>query len=255
MDLGFHGKIVVITGAAAGIGSAVAELFAQEGAKVMIADLDSNRGKEIEKKIQNHSGYAEFYLVNITQEEEVQKMIHSIIASHHRIDILINNAGLYAHGDALSFNEEIWEKIVSVNIKGVLWCIKQVGLQMVKQKRGVIVNVASEAGLVGIANQIVYNLTKAAVISITQSCAIDLIPYGIRTNCICPGTTLTPLVEASLAQASDPFSAREKLENSRPIQRLGKPEEIAAAILTLSSEVIGYAHGTIMNVDGGYTIW
>ncbi len=246
MDLGFHGKIVVITGAAAGIGSAAAELFAQEGAKVMIADLDSNRGKEIEKKIQDHSGYAEFHLVNITREEEVQKMIHSIIASHHRIDILVNNAGLYAHGDALSFNEEIWEKIVSVNIKGVLWCIKQVGLQMVKQKRGVIVNVASEAGLVGIAT---------AVISITQSCAIDLIPYGIRTNCICPGTTLTSLVEASLAQASDPFSTREKLENSRPIQRLGKPEEIAAAILTLSSEVIGYAHGTIMNVDGGYTIW
>ncbi|QPM68663.1 SDR family NAD(P)-dependent oxidoreductase [Atribacter laminatus] len=255
MDFGFREKIIIITGAAAGIGSATAELFAHEGAKVMIADLDSNRGKEIEKKIQNHSGYAEFHPVNITREEEVQKMVHSIITLHHQIDVLVNNAGLYAHGDALSFNEEIWEKIVSVNIKGVLWCIKHVGLQMIKQNRGVIVNVASEAGLVGIANQIVYNLTKAAVISITQSCAIDLIPYGIRTNCICPGTTLTPLVEESLVQSSDPLSVRQKLENSRPIQRLGKPEEIATAILALSSEVIGYAHGTIMNVDGGYTIW
>lgn len=255
MDLGFQGKIVIITGGAAGIGSATAELFAKEGAKVIIADIDFIKGKEIEGKIRNRSGNAEFYSVNITKEEEVQRMVSTITASHHQIDVLVNNAGLYAQGDALSFNEEIWEKIANVNIKGVLWCIKQVGLQMAKQKKGVIVNVASEAGLVGIANQIIYNLTKAAVISITQSCAIDLIPYGIRTNCICPGTTLTPLVEASLAQASNPVLARQKLENSRPIQRLGKPEEIAAAILSLSSEAIGYANGTIMNVDGGYTIW
>ena len=124
---------------------------------------------------------------------------------------------------------------------------------MIKAGAGVVVNVASEAGLVGIKGQVVYNVSKGGMIALTRSCAVDYASRGVRVNCVCPGTTVTPLVEEAVNRAPDPIAARRALEEVRPLNRLGTPEEIAAAILYLSGNEAGYATGAILSVDGGYT--
>ncbi len=255
MDVGMKEKVVLITGASAGIGAETAVCFAREGARVILGDVDRERGKEVLTRITEMGGQGEFLPMNVAMEEEVQTGIRSIVDTFGRLDILVNNAGIYRKGDVLSYSEEDFQQIVAVNVRGVLLCTKYAALEMKKNHYGVIVNVASEAGLVGIKGQVIYNLSKAAVISITQSCAVDLAPYGIRVNCVCPGTTFTPLVEQALTKESDPVSTKRTLEESRPLRRLGTPREIAAAILFLASDAIAYATGAILSVDGGYTAW
>lgn len=255
MDLGFSGKVAIVTGGGAGIGEATVRLFAQEGAYTVIAEADSQRGKSLEEELKKQGFIAEFIEVDVSQKDSVERMVEKVVTQFGKVDILVNNAGVYAKGDALAFAEKDFQKLVDVNIKGVILCTQSVGRHMVEQKSGVIVNVASEAGIVAIANQMIYNLTKAAVISITKSCAVDFASYGVRVNCVCPGTTYTPLVEEALRREKDPASVRRSLEESRPLKRLGKPEEIAAAILFLASPLIGYATGAVLSVDGGYTVW
>ncbi|WP_369018957.1 glucose 1-dehydrogenase [Thermatribacter velox] len=255
MELGFVGKVVVVTGAGAGIGAETARKFSEEGAKVIVADVDPVRGERVVKEIREKNGDALFVETDVSSLESVNNLFNEVVSHFGKVDILVNNAGIYAKGDILSFEEETYQKIMSVNVKGVLLCSKRAAEEMVKHKNGVIVNVASEAGLVAIANQMLYNLTKAAVISITKSCAVDLAPYGVRVNCVCPGTTYTPLVENALSKEQDPVAVRKKLEESRPLNRLGDPTEIATAILFLASPKMGYATGAVLSVDGGYTVW
>ncbi len=140
-----------------------------------------------------------------------------------------------------------------INVTGAFLCSKYAAPIMIAQKRGVIVNVASEAGLVGIKGQVAYNVSKGAMIALTRSCAVDLAEYGIRVNSVCPGTTATPLVEAAVNRAPDPAAARRHLEQIRPANRLGTPQEIASAILYLASDEAAYATGAILSIDGGYT--
>jgi NAD(P)-dependent dehydrogenase (short-subunit alcohol dehydrogenase family) len=165
----------------------------------------------------------------------------------------VNNAGIYYQADAVSTPESAWNQVMAVNLTGAFLCIKHAVPAMQRGKGGAIVNVASEAGLVGIRNQVAYNVSKGGLIALTRSCAVDLASAGIRVNCVCPGTTDTPLVEAALASAKDPRATRRALEETRPANRLGKPEEIASAILYLAGESAGYATGAILSVDGGYT--
>lgn len=255
MDLKLEDKVAIITGASLGIGAETALLFAQEGACVVLVDLDEVNGKVVLEKITSSGGSATFLKIDVASEGEVKCGIHSIMEKFGRIDILVNNAGIYRKGDVLSFSEDDFSRVISVNVKGVLLCSKYAALAMKERNYGVIVNVASEAGIVGIKNQVIYNLSKAAVISITKSCAVDLAPYGIRVNCVCPGTTFTPLVEKALSRESDPVAVRRELERSRPLNRLGTPSEIASAILFLASDTVSYATGAVLSVDGGYTAW
>lgn len=255
MDLKLKDKVAIITGASLGIGAETALLFAQEGACVVLVDLDEVNGKVVLEKITSSGGSATFLKIDVASEGEVKSGIHSIMEKFGRIDILVNNAGIYRKGDVLSFSEDDFSRVISVNVKGVLLCSKYAALVMKERNYGVIVNVASEAGIVGIKNQVIYNLSKAAVISITKSCAVDLAPYGIRVNCVCPGTTFTPLVEQALSRESDPTGVRRELERSRPLNRLGTPSEIASAILFLASDTVSYATGAVLSVDGGYTAW
>ncbi|MFY9303589.1 MAG: SDR family oxidoreductase [Atribacterales bacterium] len=255
MDLGFKDKVVIVTGGASGIGEATCRLFAQEGAKVALFDIDDIQGGKVAREIREAEGKCEAIKVDVTSEKDVQKAVNIVEEKMGAPHILVNNAGLYRKGDVLSFTNDDLEKLIGVNIQGVLFCSKYAAEKMKDKNYGVIVNVASEAGIVAIANQIIYNLTKAAVISITKSCAVDLASHGIRVNCVCPGTTFTPLVAESLKGESDPERTRRALEESRPLRRLGKPEEIASAILFLSSDAAGYATGAVLSVDGGYTVW
>jgi NAD(P)-dependent dehydrogenase (short-subunit alcohol dehydrogenase family) len=245
-------RVVAITGAGRGIGRATAIAFAAAGAKVAVIDLDYDDADHTAKKIVHTGGKALAQSADVSQEIQVKKTIAAIVEKWGRLDILVNNAGIYRQGDALNTSIDDWNAVLAVNLTGAFLCSRESVSLMLKNGYGTIVNVASEAGLVGIKSQLAYNVSKAALIGLTRSMAVDHAPY-IRVNCVCPGTTDTPLVAKALREAADPALMRRNLENSRPLDRLGKPEEIACAILLLASDSMGYATGAVLSVDGGYT--
>ncbi|MGE5604369.1 MAG: SDR family NAD(P)-dependent oxidoreductase [Bacteroidota bacterium] len=251
----FSQKVAVITGAGSGIGQQAAVAFANEGATVIVVDLSRENADETVRKIHALNGAAESKVLDISKEADVKRMVSETVAKHGSVDILVNNCGIYFKGTVLDTAVTEWEKIMAVNLTGAFLCTKYCAEQMVSQGKGNIINVASEAGIVGIAGQVAYNVSKAALISLTKSTAVDLARYHIRVNAISPGTTETALVKASLAKEKDPAAARKALEDCRPVKRLGKPEEIAAGILFLASEESGYATGSNLVMDGGYTAW
>ncbi len=249
----FEGKVAIITGASSGIGRSAAVAFAREGAVVAVADTDRAAGEQVAKEIGQGGGKAEAFGTDVSREKDVQALIDAVLSKWGRLDILVNNAGIYHQADAVETPETVWNRVIAVNLTGAFLCIKHAVPAMARGKGGAIVNVASEAGLVGIRNQVAYNVSKGGMISLTKSCAVDFAPRGIRVNCVCPGTTDTPLVKTAIGRAPDPRAARRALEQVRPADRLGTPEEIASAILFLASDSAGYATGAVLSVDGGYT--
>jgi NAD(P)-dependent dehydrogenase (short-subunit alcohol dehydrogenase family) len=247
------GKVAIITGAGAGIGLATALLFAKEGAKVVVADCDPEKGAEAVSLIREKGGEAIFIQVDVSKADNVKDMVKTTVERYGKLDILVDNAGIYAQADVVEATEEEWDRILNVNLKGVFLCSKYSIPEMIKGGGGSIVNIGSEAGIVGIKNQVAYNVSKSGVIALTKSMAIDFAAHNIRVNCVCPGTTETPLVKAALERAPDPVAARRAVEESRPANRLGRPEEIAAGILYLASDESPYATGAILSIDGGYT--
>lgn len=249
----FQSAVVVVTGAAVGIGQAALMAFAREGARVVLVDRDRERGQALVNDLQRDGYEALAVGADVSDENDVQAMIRQVVDRWDRLDVLVNNAGVYMQGDVTQTSLEDWERILRINVTGAFLCSKYAAPVMIAQKRGVIVNVASEAGLVGIQGQVAYNVSKGAMIALTRSCAVDLAEHGIRVNSVCPGTTATPLVEAAVNRADDPAAARRHLEQIRPANRLGTPEEIASAILYLASDEAAYATGAILSIDGGYT--
>ena len=249
----FQGKVAIVTGASSGIGRAAALAFAREGAAVAIADMDKAEGEQVAKEIRQCGVTAEAFGTDVSRETEVQALVDAVLGRWGRLDVLVNNAGIYYQADAATTPESVWSRVIAVNLTGAFLCIKHAVPAMIGGKGGAIVNVASEAGLVGIRNQVAYNVSKGGLISLTQSCAVDFASKGIRVNCVCPGTTDTPLVQTAIGRAPDPRAARRALEEVRPAKRLGTPEEIASAVLFLAGESAGYATGAVLSVDGGYT--
>lgn len=250
--MGVQGKVAVITGAGSGIGRAAAILFAREGARVVVVDVDEEAGKATVAAIHGSGGTATLVVADVANGEDVRRMVDEVLAAYGRLDILVNNAGIYRQGDVLQTSEEDWGRMLAVNLTGPFLCAKHCIPAMQRGGGGVIVNVASEAGLVGIKGQVAYNVAKAGLIGLTRSLAVDGAPT-IRANCICPGTSDTPLVAAAVRREADPAAARRALEAARPLNRLGRPEEIAFGILCLASDELAYATGAVLAVDGGYT--
>ncbi|MFW6410305.1 MAG: SDR family NAD(P)-dependent oxidoreductase [Halanaerobiales bacterium] len=250
MKLDFNGKVAVVTGAARGIGRAAAEAFAESGAKVIVGDIDEVKGKEVAAGI---NGEAKFVKLDVSDSESVQNMVEKARELYGTIDILVNNAGIFYTEDVVDTPEEEWDKLMGVNLRGAYLCSHYVVPEMQKQGSGVVINIASEAGLVGIGGQVAYNVSKAGMISMTKSMAVDHAEDGIRVNAVCPGTSETPLFLNALDEADNPEELRNKYEQIRPLNRLGEPREIAAAILAMASEELGYATGSVLSIDGGYT--
>lgn len=247
--LDFTGKVVAVTGGTKGIGKTATEAFTHRGAKVAVIAIDDEGRADMDTL----PGEVLFINADVSKEEEVKLMPAQIKDKLGPVDILVNNAGIYKKGDVLTTDYQDWLRILDVNLNGVFLVTKYLIGHMIERQQGVIVNVASEAGIDAIANQVAYNVSKAAVIALTKSLAVDLAKYNIRANAVCPGTTMTPLVEESLKQAPDPAEAKRELESCRPLNRLGTPQEIANAILVMASQDLGYATGAVLAIDGGYT--
>lgn len=252
--MSFKDKVVIVTGSGAGIGKAAAIEYAKQGAKVVVGTLNEIRGNQVVDIINsNTEGEGLFVQLDVTEEKSVRNLVQTTIKKFSKIDILVNNAGVHKTGDVVEVSIGDWDDIMNVNLKGAFLCSKYTVPFMLENKNGVIINVSSEAGLVGINNQVAYNVSKAGMLSLTKSMAVDYASREIRVNAVCPGTTDTPLVQNVLSNSPNPFKKRSELEQTRPLNRLGRPEEIAKAIVMLSSEELGYATGSILTIDGGLT--
>jgi NAD(P)-dependent dehydrogenase (short-subunit alcohol dehydrogenase family) len=245
----FEGKVALVTGAGSGIGRATALSFANEGAKVVIDDINVDGGEETLRMINSAGGEAIFVEANISKAAEVEALVRKAIEAYGRLDCAYNNAGV---GEPLKrihkTTEENWDRVMATNLKGVYLCMKYEIPHMLKQGKGAIVNTSSLAGLKGLSGQAAYVASKHGVVGLTKSAAIEYATLGIRINCICPGVINTPLIAPNM---KDRPHVEKGYIDMEPIGRLGKPEEIASAVLWLCSDEASFAIGSIFSVDGG----
>jgi len=245
----FEGKVALITGGGSGIGRATAIGFASEGAKVVIDDINSEGGEETLRMIKSAGGEAIFFKADISKAAEVEALLQKTIETYGRLDCAFNNAGV---GEPLKrmgkTSEDNWDRVMATNLKGVYLCMKYEIPHMYKQRKGAIVNTASMAGLKGLAGQAAYVASKHGVVGLTKSAAIEYATTGIRINAVCPGVINTPLIARGLKDR--PYLEKSYVQ-MEPIGRLGKPEEIAAAVLWLCSDEASFVVGSVFPVDGG----
>lgn len=251
--MNFKDKVVLITGAGAGIGRTTAIMFAERGAKVVVVDR-SQKGLDTVDTIKKAGSEAIFVQGDISYASDAENMVREAVKTFGRLDILVNNAGIVLGGRIDDTTEEDFDKTMSVNVKGTFLVSKYAVLEMKKTGGGVIVNVGSIAGLKGITNRCAYSASKGAVISLTRAMAIDLIKDNIRVNCVCPGTTYTQGLAERINAAPDPNAMLAEFVSRQPIGRLGKEEEIAFAILFACCDEAAYMNGSIITIDGGATI-
>jgi len=246
-------KVCIVTGGASGIGLATCDVFAREGAKVVIADRDLAAADKAVAALVQKGGKAIAVQCDVSNAESVAAMIQATVAAHGRLDVIVNNAGYGIAGSLSETSDEDWEALMGVNVRGVFLCCKHAIKQMQKNGGGTIVNVASVVAAVGIRNRAAYVASKGAVAAMTRSIALDYVANNIRCNAIAPGTIDTPYYTELLAKAADPVAIRQGLEARQPMGRLGTPEEIANGILFLASDESSFATGSILTIDGGMT--
>ncbi len=245
------GRAVVITGAASGMGRATALLFAREGARLLLADIDAAGGEDVVATIAAQGGTALFRQVDVSRAAEVEGMIRAAHAAFGRLDVLFNNAGIAGESSWLAdCTEENWDRVLAVNLKGVFLGMKYALPLMVTQQSGSIINTASVAGMVGWRAAAAYSAAKAGVINLTRTAALEYARYNIRVNAICPGVIHTPLLERV---HGGNVEGNERLLAMQPMPRLGRPEDVAFMALFLASDESTYVTGAALPVDGGYT--
>jgi NAD(P)-dependent dehydrogenase (short-subunit alcohol dehydrogenase family) len=245
-------KVTLITGAASGIGKSTALLFAQEGAAVIVNDLDEMKGKETVREINEAGGNARFIQADVTHPESVKSMVEKTIAEFGRIDVLFNNAGISGIGALHEIEPEAWDRIMSINVKGVYLPSKYVVPYMMECKSGSIINMSSCVAEIGLARRASYAATKGAVLALTKSMQVDYASYNIRVNALLPGTIFTPFVENYLSTSyDDPTAAIEAIKQRQLSGELGKSEDVAQAALFLASDESKFMMGSPLYIDGG----
>jgi len=237
--------VALVTGAAQGIGRAIALLLARNGADIVVSDINLEKAEETAKEIRAIGPKATAVKVDVSNLSEVERMVEAIIEKLAKIDILVNNAGITRDKLILRMTEEDWDAVLGVNLKGTFNCTKTVIRHMAKQRSGKIVNIASVVGEMGNAGQANYSASKAGVIGLTKTIAREYAQRGINVNAIAPGYIETPMTDAL------PEKAKEELKKLIPMERLGKPEDVAEAVLFLVCEESSYITGQVLNVNGG----
>ena len=247
-----EGKVALVTGGSSGIGRATALVFAREGAKLVVADMDEDGGQQTVHGITEQGGEAVFVRADVTVATEAEAMISQAVAAYGRLDCAYNNAGVtqrdYPPTDEYPLDD--WHRVLAVNLTGVWLCLKYELAQMRKQGSGAIVNTASIAGLVGIAGRSAYVASKHGVVGITKTAALEYASQGIRVNAVCPGYVRTPMVDYVIRHQGPELEAQ--IVAREPVGRLGRPEEIAETVVWLCSDAASFITGHAMAADGGF---
>lgn len=244
-EMALAGKVAVVTGAAQGIGRAIAEALAEDGADIVVADLDPGRSQETVTAIQKLGRRALTVKVNVAEWNDVKAMAEQVIREWGKIDILVNNAGITRDGLLMRMKEEDWNLVLQVNLNGTFHCTKAVLLPMTKQRYGRIVNIASIVGVMGNAGQANYAASKAAVIGFTKTVAREYASRAVTVNAVAPGFIDTAMTQGLSAEVKD------TLQKQIPLGRLGQPSDIAAAVRFLASDEAAYITGHVLHVNGG----
>ena len=247
-------KVAIVTGAASGIGEAIAKTFAAAGAFVYIADNDAKNGKRVADEIVNSNQNAFFLELNLADGSSCSSVAETVHEEWERLDILVNNAGIGHVGTILETDSEDLDRLFSVNVRGMFELTKAFIPRMIERNYGVILNVASIGGVVAIKERLAYCTTKFAVVGFTKCLALDHAKQGIRANAICPGRVETAFVKDRLAQYPNAHRAYEEMAATQAVGRMGTPDEIAAAALYLASDEAAFVTGTAFEIDGGFAV-
>ncbi len=244
------GKVALITGAGSGIGRASALVFAREGAKVALADIVVEGGEETVRMVKEAGGEAFFIKADVSNAAEVEAMVNTVVDTYGRIDCAYNNAGIEGQlASTDEYAEDMFDKVIGINLTGVWLCMKYELPHMLKQGSGAIVNTASGAGLIGVAGMSAYVASKHGVVGLTKTAALEYAKSGIRVNAVCPGLIQTPMVERI---TNGHPQLGEALVAAEPIGRTGRPEEIAESVVWMCSDAASFVTGHAMSVDGGF---
>jgi NAD(P)-dependent dehydrogenase (short-subunit alcohol dehydrogenase family) len=244
-------RTAIVTGASSGIGRATALALSEAGWWVLATGRNEARGREVAEALAERSG-GDFLAAELTDDETPERLVVRALDAGP-LEVLVNHAGIHFAATVVETSPEDFDRLVATNVRSAFLLARAAIPAMVEAGGGVVVNVGSEAGLVAVGRQVAYNVSKAALAMLTKSIAVDHAKDGVRAVTVCPGTTLTPLVERAIASAADPEAHERWLASSRPAQRLGKPEEIAAAIVFLAGERASFITGSELVIDGGYT--
>ena len=247
----FVDQIVLVTGAGGGIGSAIAERFAVEGARVFVADVDEDRASAVTAGIARAGGSAETVAFDLTDATACAAAVDGILTNHGRVDVLVNNAGVNRRGDLLSITADDWELAFAVNLDAMFHLCRAVLPGMIDAGAGAIVNTASQWGLSPAPAHIAYNTSKAGVVAFTQNLARDYAPYGIRVNAVCPGEIHTPMLDAGLARTGRTLDDLSRLV---PYGRIGQPAEVAALVAFLASDEAPFVCGAVVEITGAQAV-
>jgi NAD(P)-dependent dehydrogenase (short-subunit alcohol dehydrogenase family) len=248
----FGEKVALVTGAASGIGRAAALLFAQEGARVAVVDINIEGAQETERLIESHGGEAHAIKADLSSHQNIRDMVAETIKVFGRLDAAFNNAAMTSSfTDALQCTEEEWDRVMTLNVKSIWLCMKYQIPEMLKVGGGAIVNTSSAAGIVARPGEVTYITSKHAVLGLTKSAAVDFGKHNVRINALCPGVTDTPMAAAAMASQG---ASSDLVNTLVPMGRFSQPEEQAEAVVWLCSEKASYMCGAALVVDGGYTL-
>jgi NAD(P)-dependent dehydrogenase (short-subunit alcohol dehydrogenase family) len=247
------GRVAVVTGGSIGIGAAIARLFASEGAQVALIGRDATRGEETCRSIRGQGGACAFYCADVSKADQVARVATGILKEYQRVDVLVNNAGIWKPGRVIDLNEETWDSVLNTNLKGIFLVSRQFIPGMIERKRGVVINMASVAGLVGAADASAYAASKGGIVNLSRSMALDFAPFNVRVNCLCPGMTDTAMGDAVVGHYQPDRNPTESKRNWQPLSRVGTPEDVAKAALYLASDDAEFMTGSVLVLDGGLT--
>lgn len=246
-------KTAFVTGGGSGIGAAIAETYARAGARVFVADINDAAARATVDRIRAAGGQADSVVTDVRDEMACSTAASTVHAAAGHLDVLVNNAGIGHVGSMMTTSGDDLDRLYAVNVRGVFNVTKAFLPGMLARRTGVIVNMASIGGLVGIKDRIAYCVSKFAVVGLTKSMALDHAKDGIRVNCICPGRVETPFVSARLKEYPDPEKAYREMTATQAVGRMGRPEEIAAAALYLASDEAAFVTGSALSIDGAWS--
>ncbi len=250
MSQRFQDAVVIVTGGSRGIGLAIVQRFAAEGAQVIFAARNHTRGQQVAQELRQQGAAVDFIGVDVAQRDQAEALIAQVIERFGRVDVLVNNAGAHEKAPFTDESEDLWQRMFRINVLGTVFPSQAAVRHMRARGRGSIVHVASKAGVVGEPGHAAYSAAKGAVIALTRAMAVELARDGIRVNAVCPG----PVVTDMLLEAAPTEEQRHQLAAQAPLGRLGQPLDIAGAVLFLASDESAWCTGQALSIDGGLSI-